>query len=309
MANVLQDYFSRMNALNRQRGMTGNMQYGRSLDPSIAEGYFDSYQKNKLQSQTLANQSRGLDIQEKGVNADVSYKEWSKGFQEEELAAQIDYNNRMLGLRGQELANANAYHMGMLELGQQEAADRAWYNKESIGIQRENAASDRDYKMGMLSYQDRALAAQQSAADRAATLNYLGLGMNAATTLGSAYLGYKQNQASNARTDQLIAELTKRFSPETTQNYVLNQALSGGTPYQYQPQRFNIDPSLFSTSYRTFDYEGFGGYQPALYNPPDLSNYYTPPSTFWNNATTWYPGAYQPYDFGSYTPDYSYMSY
>ena len=299
MANVLQDYFSRMNALNRQRGMTGNMQYGRSLDPSIAEGYFDSYQKNKLQSQTLANQSRGLDIQEKGVDADISYKEWLKGFQEEELAAKIDYENRMLGLRGEELANANAYQMGMLALGQQEAADRAWYNKESIGIQRENTALDREYKMGTLGYQNRSLDAQQSAADKQAMLNYIGLGVNAATTLGSAYLGYKQNQASNARTDQLIAALTRQ-NPQNTQDYIFNQAIGGVAPYQYR------SPQTFSTNFGSYD---FGGYQPALYNPPDLSNYYTPPSTFWNNATTWYPGAYQPYDFGSYTPDYSYMSY
>ncbi len=78
MANVLQDYFRRMNALNRQRGMTGNMQYGRSLDPSIAEGYFDSYQKNKLQSQALANQKRGLDIQEKGDDLYIPSQEGYK---------------------------------------------------------------------------------------------------------------------------------------------------------------------------------------------------------------------------------------
>lgn len=62
MANVLQDYFQRMNALNRQRGMTGNMQYGKALDGSLAEGYFDSYQKNKATSQTLANQQKQLAI-------------------------------------------------------------------------------------------------------------------------------------------------------------------------------------------------------------------------------------------------------
>lgn len=62
MANVLQDYFQRMNALNRQRGMTGNMQYAKALDGSIAEGYFDSYQKNKAQSQSLANQQKQLAI-------------------------------------------------------------------------------------------------------------------------------------------------------------------------------------------------------------------------------------------------------
>jgi hypothetical protein len=68
MANVLQDYFNRMTALNRQRGMTGNMQYGKALDSSLAEGYFDSYQKNKAQSQSLANQKAGLALQRNNLN-------------------------------------------------------------------------------------------------------------------------------------------------------------------------------------------------------------------------------------------------
>lgn len=72
MAELLQDYFNRMTALNRQRGMTGNMQYGRALDSSIAEGYFDSAQKNKAQSQSLANQKRALDMQQQ--NQDMTNK-------------------------------------------------------------------------------------------------------------------------------------------------------------------------------------------------------------------------------------------
>jgi len=70
MANVLQDYFDRMTALNRQRGMTGNMQYGKALDSSLAEGYFDSYEKNKAASETRANQKAQLGIMQQ--NADTS---------------------------------------------------------------------------------------------------------------------------------------------------------------------------------------------------------------------------------------------
>jgi len=61
MANVLQDYFDRLTAVNRQRGMTGNMQYGQKMDASLAEGYFDSYQKNKKDSQDLALRQQALD--------------------------------------------------------------------------------------------------------------------------------------------------------------------------------------------------------------------------------------------------------
>lgn len=70
MANVLQDYFDRMTALNRQRGMTGNMQYGKALDSSLAEGYFDSYEKNKAASEARANQKQQLAIMQQ--NADTS---------------------------------------------------------------------------------------------------------------------------------------------------------------------------------------------------------------------------------------------
>jgi hypothetical protein len=53
--------------------MTGNMQYGQGLDAAIAEGYFDSYQKNKATSQRLANQTRALDIQEKNATTQANY--------------------------------------------------------------------------------------------------------------------------------------------------------------------------------------------------------------------------------------------
>jgi hypothetical protein len=68
MADLLQDYFNRITALNRQRGMTGNMQYGRALDASLAEGYFDAAMKNKSNSQAMANQRRALDIQQQGMD-------------------------------------------------------------------------------------------------------------------------------------------------------------------------------------------------------------------------------------------------
>lgn len=83
MPNVLQDYFNRMTALNRQRGMTGNMQYGKALDSSLAEGYFDSYNKNKMQSQSLANQKRSLDLQ--AMNSVMNYGLQNKAMSQSNL--------------------------------------------------------------------------------------------------------------------------------------------------------------------------------------------------------------------------------
>jgi len=92
MANVLQDYFNRMTSLNRQRGMTGNMQYGKALDGAIAEGYFDSYAKNKAQSQSLANQKAALGIQRLNANSNMLYNQRNLDMTEKAIN-----NNNMLG--------------------------------------------------------------------------------------------------------------------------------------------------------------------------------------------------------------------
>ena len=99
--NVLQDYFNRMTALNRQRGMTGNMQYGQGLDAAIAEGYFDSYQKNKQASQTLANQNKQLDIQQQNANTHADYYR----------AATIN-NARQLSMQKKAYSQSNALGWG-----------------------------------------------------------------------------------------------------------------------------------------------------------------------------------------------------
>jgi hypothetical protein len=192
MANVLQDYFNRQRALNQQRGMTGNMQYGRSLDPAIAEGYFDSYQKNKLQSQTIANQKEGLDIQRfgaqtqrMGVEADIGYKDWSKGFQEKGLAAQIDYNNRMLGFKGEELAMQNAWNMARIGIESKNQAAQEKYGIESLDIQRQNAAANAAYQQGSLANQRAQIDAQSDQA-RASLITG---GITGAMTFGGTALG------------------------------------------------------------------------------------------------------------------------
>lgn len=85
MANVLQDYYDRMTALNRQRGMTGNMQYGRALDASIAEGYFDSYEKNKNQSRQLAIMQQNADTAKYSAEQSALYNQKNLDYQNQAL--------------------------------------------------------------------------------------------------------------------------------------------------------------------------------------------------------------------------------
>lgn len=74
MSTTLQDYFSRLTAVNRQRAMTGNQQYNTKMDASLAEGYFDTYSKNKLASQELSLKKDTLAAQKEYNAADIAYK-------------------------------------------------------------------------------------------------------------------------------------------------------------------------------------------------------------------------------------------
>jgi hypothetical protein len=180
MANTLQDYFSRLTAVNRQRGMTGNMQYNKTLDPAISEGYFDSYFKNKQASQAQANASRGLDISEKGLNATIANQDWNRGFQEKgqaadisykdrALAAQTEYNTAMLGYRGIEIANADKYNTGRLALDTTSATNLHDYQDASL-------ASTSAYQTGTLENQRSATASQNLWGGIGAALNVAGFG-------------------------------------------------------------------------------------------------------------------------------------
>lgn len=103
--DVLQSYFDRMMALNRQRGMTGNAQYGKGMDAALAEGYFDSYQKNKNASQDLALRQRGLDIQQQGVDISRMNAETNKTT----ALAGVDNTNRQLELYNKALRKNEAW--------------------------------------------------------------------------------------------------------------------------------------------------------------------------------------------------------
>ena len=111
MGNVLQDYFDRLTAVNRQRGMTGNMQYGRGLDASLAEGYFDAAQKNKNASQDLALRQQALNDQ--------------RVYQQGALANQASSTD----MYRQALGNQNTWQT-VTALGQLGAAAGGFYQKQ-----------------------------------------------------------------------------------------------------------------------------------------------------------------------------------
>jgi hypothetical protein len=110
MANVLQDYFKRMTALNRQRGMTGNMQYGKALDSSIAEGYFDSYEKNKAASDSRANQKAQLAVMQQGADTAAAAQKSNAAYQVGSLAHQSTQNDAY----SKALTQSNALGWGSL---------------------------------------------------------------------------------------------------------------------------------------------------------------------------------------------------
>lgn len=293
MANVLQDYFNRVQALNRQRGMTGNMQYGRSLDPSIAEGYFDSYQKNKLQSQQLGMQREALELNKENTKWQQGFSEkqfsWESGFKEKELAAQIDYNLKMLGFKGEELALAREYQLGMLGVAQQDQANKEWYNKESIGIQRDNAAVDRMYKSGLLANQAESTAAQRDAANKSMWVG-LGTGLLGA---GGQLLGYMASSRRNELQDKMFMAWAKKngwldengnfttqpaISPETATNSAYMNEIGdlGSLSYlDYNAPAFSSDYyTNYTGNYAPIDYSqyytggGYTGWQVPTYNVP-----------------------------------------
>lgn len=63
MADILQEYFNNMAAINRQRGMTGNTQYGKGYDASLAQGYFEALDKTQAEKDRLALQRDQLNFQ------------------------------------------------------------------------------------------------------------------------------------------------------------------------------------------------------------------------------------------------------
>jgi hypothetical protein len=136
MASTIQDYFGRLSALNRQRGMTGNMSVGKgTIDSALAEGYMDAAYKNRAASQTY----------ELGKENAATAK-----FAAESAAK---YQTGSLALKETELANTKAYQTAALANSANATNLAAYYNMASLQNQKDIYATNQALGLGTLGMQ------------------------------------------------------------------------------------------------------------------------------------------------------------
>ena len=121
MADLLSDYYKKLQTVNQQRGMTGNQNYNQGIDASLAEGYFDSVQKNKQNQEELAlrkealssqqqNQAGYLDLARQNRDSQRQDSLWQQAYSRDALNNQK--SNATTSLIGQTVSGAaNLYNM------------------------------------------------------------------------------------------------------------------------------------------------------------------------------------------------------
>ena len=103
MADLLNDYYKKLQTLNQQRSMTGNQSYNQGIDASLAEGYFNTQEKNKQAEQQYDLQKQQLALQQQG-------QAWNQDFATKQLANQ--QSSQTTNLFGQAIgAGANLMMM------------------------------------------------------------------------------------------------------------------------------------------------------------------------------------------------------
>lgn len=136
MASVIQDYFGRLSALNRQRGMTGNASVGKgTIDTALAEGYMDAAYKNRAASQNYEINKQSADTQKFAAENTAKYQTGVLANQSAENLANSQY--RMAALQRQQEANQL----------------NALYNMQNLGFQKEKYANDQMLGLGTLGMQ------------------------------------------------------------------------------------------------------------------------------------------------------------
>ena len=108
MADLLNDYYKKLQTLNQQRSMTGNQSFNQGIDASLAEGYFDAQQKNRQAQESLdlqkTTQTGYLDIANKTLANQTQNQEWQQAYSEEALKAQS--SSQTTNLIGQAIGGA-----------------------------------------------------------------------------------------------------------------------------------------------------------------------------------------------------------
>lgn len=136
MASTIQDYFGRLSALNRQRGMTGNMQVGKgTIDSALAEGYMDAAYKNQAASRTYEVAKQSADTAKYAAENAAAYQTGSLALKEKELGYTKDYQTAALA------NSANATNLA------------AYYNMASLQNQKDIYANNQMLGLGTLGMQ------------------------------------------------------------------------------------------------------------------------------------------------------------
>lgn len=116
MANVIQDYFGRLSALNRQRGMTGNASVGKgTIDSALAEGYMDAAYKNQAASRTYEVAKQSADTAKYAAENAAAYQTGSLALKEKELGYTKDYQTAALANSANATNLAAYYNMANLQ--------------------------------------------------------------------------------------------------------------------------------------------------------------------------------------------------
>lgn len=92
MADLLNDYYKKLQTLNQQRSMTGNQSYNQGIDASLSEGYFDAQQKNRQSQEALdlqkQTQTGYLDIAKQSLTNQTQNQAWQQAYSEKQLSNQ-----------------------------------------------------------------------------------------------------------------------------------------------------------------------------------------------------------------------------
>ena len=201
----MRDLTSQLQALGRQRKMTGNMSLGENFEPAIYKGLYESALGKMVDFGNLDVSKQNADTNR--FNADTNRMQ--AGWQHEYWQGSLSNDAQRNALYGQQIANDAAYQQGQLGLGYAQLGAQRDFQQGQLGIwgrQADIAQQQNDidalYKAGLLTNDERRIAlaelqtnAQIKNAGKQNDINqqgvYTALGgtaLNAASQLGVAYL-------------------------------------------------------------------------------------------------------------------------
>ena len=101
MADLLNDYYKKLQTINQQRSMTGNQSFNQGIDASLAEGYFDAQQKNRQAQEQLDLQKN---TQTGYLDLAKQNQSWQQAYSDKALSQQS--SSQTTNLIGQAIGGA-----------------------------------------------------------------------------------------------------------------------------------------------------------------------------------------------------------